>query len=387
MFDALRIFEVREPIAEDYQVPALDTVGTGNALIVLPPPAPIVLSVDATDLIWENMLNVTGFVVESLGAGNIWSIVATLPPAPSVRILWTGVEWQIQKEVGNTWEVFYRGFQPLVPGSIVGDTALYQTILTPDLIPTWYLLDGVTVATGVGVTRGGILDPNGMQVVGASDSTLNVSYDMPGPQNGRNSYSGPELYDYSSSFAASTYFRVRALNSAGESSPSNIVEWLNTVATNSGDVNNYAIAGYVDGFIPNTTSNPPSGQPVWDGSFTFGYPDNLFPGLYGGWSNGDDSGYVPQAINGNLASCAEIYFGVSTVDNVTPAYVLQVWADLPIIGFGIVWSGNKLTGSNAAGVYVNDGTGVDSVTPATITVEQIAGNNDLTYGCSNCAGS
>lgn len=225
MFDALRIFEVREPISEDYQVPALDTVGTGNSLIVLPPPAPVVLSVDATDLIWENMLNVTGFVVESLGAGNIWSIVATLPPAPSVRILWTGVEWQIQKEVGNTWEVLYRGFQPLVPGSIVGDTALYQTILTPDLIPVWYLPDGVTVATGVGVTRGGILDPNGMQVVGTSESTVNVSYDMPGPQNGRNSYSGPELYDYSSSFASATYFRVRAINSAGEGAPSNIVSW------------------------------------------------------------------------------------------------------------------------------------------------------------------
>jgi hypothetical protein len=51
----------------------------------------------------------------------------------------------------------------------------------------------------------------------------NVSYAMPGPQNGRNSYFGPEIYTYSFSPTIGTLYRIRAFNSAGEGPYSNVV--------------------------------------------------------------------------------------------------------------------------------------------------------------------
>jgi len=224
MFEALRIFEVREPVDEVYVTPAIDTVGMGQ--VILPPPAPVILDISDYGLIWINMTGVQGFQVEYLAHGTIWQVLGRVPALPMVQILWTGFEWQFQEQVNGVWQVLYRGFQPLQPGSIVGDTAIYQTILTPDQIPIWYLPDGVTPVPGLHIQLGGILDPKGMQVSGAGNSAVDVSYSMPGIQNGRDSYLGPELYVDGFSPEVSVFYRIRAFNQAGIGPASNVVELL-----------------------------------------------------------------------------------------------------------------------------------------------------------------
>jgi hypothetical protein len=225
MFEALRIFEVREPFAEDYQVPAVDTLSdSGSGVIILPPPAPVIIDITTGGLLWETIDGATQYTVEVLSAGTLWAVLATVPAPTEVRIRWTGTEWDIEQQLAGVWTLVYRGFEPNVPGEIVGGSAVQQVIPTPDLVPVWYQPDGTTVVVGLTIAMGNLISPVGMTVTGAGVAAVNTTFDMIGLVNGRNAYLGPDVFNYSFSPALHTLYRVRAFNLAGPGPASNVVE-------------------------------------------------------------------------------------------------------------------------------------------------------------------
>jgi len=232
MFESLRVFEIREPIVENYVVPTLDTLGLGQSTVILPPPAPIIQTLTSTQITWENIQGVTNYILQSLSSGTVWATVATIPAPPAVQIMWNGSAWLIQIQNSGQWETLYIGPQPPVPFILVGDTPIAQTILTPNLIPTWYVPGSVTHIVGVSVGDsvpglqvglGSPLDPNGMTITGDPTSQVNCSLSYPGPQNGRSSYLGPDIDTYTFSPSVGTFYRMLAENAGGFSVPSNIV--------------------------------------------------------------------------------------------------------------------------------------------------------------------
>jgi hypothetical protein len=228
MFEALRIFEVRIPFEEEYQTPSIDTLnGSGSALVILPPPAPILTGITGGGLTWETIFNngVTQYTVEALCSGTIWETIATVVAPTLVQIIWTGSEWDIQQFISGAWQTLYRGFQPLIPAPVVGDTAVQEVLLTPNLVPIWYMPDGVTVVSGITFSLVGAETPNDLIISGAPNSAVNTTYEQLGSQNGRNAYMGPEVTTYNFTPSTTCLYRVQAFNSAGPGAYSNIISY------------------------------------------------------------------------------------------------------------------------------------------------------------------
>jgi hypothetical protein len=208
MFEALRIFEPREPITEDYQVPPIDKLGEGiPPVVVFPPDAPIALSITDSLLTWTTVPTATEYQIENLLTGVIWTIAQANIPAPvKVQVAWTGYEWLIQAFSNGEWVDLY---------------ASTDDVPTPNLVTTWQDLTSagslpiVTLADPI--ASGGILVSN------AAVAVVNGYYSLTGTAE-FGMYSGPSIIQYSGTFATGIPYRVRAINSAGNSPASNVVE-------------------------------------------------------------------------------------------------------------------------------------------------------------------
>lgn len=209
MFEALRIFEPREPVTEEYQVPPIDKLGEGiPPVVVFPPDVPVALSITDSLLTWTTVPTATEYQIENLLTGVVWSIAQADIPAPtSVQISWTGYEWLIQAFSDGEWVDLY---------------ASTDDVPTPNLVTTWQ--DLTSAGSLPVVTLADPISSGGVLVANAAVAIVNGYYALLGPSTGFGLYSGPSVIQYSGSFSSGIPYRVRAINSAGNSSPSNVVE-------------------------------------------------------------------------------------------------------------------------------------------------------------------
>lgn len=220
MFDCLRVFEVREPVEESlYQIPAVDVPsdgGGGGGTVTQVSKPPVIIDISTEGLRWRTVPGSESYIVEELSSGTLWNQAHTLPAPVSTRILWTGFEWQIQILSGTVWTTIYRGLSPKV-----GEVP--QNPPNPTLVPVWYRPDGVTVESGIAVHAGTELDPEGVTVSGATNVNVNAPYNSGSLINNKGAFAGPAIVVDTFSPDAGPFYRIRAVNSAGVSGPSNTV--------------------------------------------------------------------------------------------------------------------------------------------------------------------
>src|SRR5208282_5672061 len=213
MFKAIRVFEYREPVTEEYQVPSIDVVSDVSVgSIIYPPATPIIVGCSPTGLTWESVPGATGYLVENMVSGGLWTALASVSVPTPVQIVWDGYEWLIQSFTGGNWITEYQSLDD-VP------IANY----TPDQVSTW------EIGLGSGTTPLPIVSPSdpvsegGMLVASAGTPVVNTYYALVGNRNGYNYHVGPSEVEYNFSPSASVLYRVRAVNGAGNGPASNAV--------------------------------------------------------------------------------------------------------------------------------------------------------------------
>ena len=136
------------------------------------------------------------------------------------------------------------------------------------------------------------------------------------------------------------------------------------------DTNAYAVSGYVDGVIANTTGSAPAGGEItWDGTFPILDNSGSKPCF---WAAINQATGV-MLVNGKRSFCADVYF-----DSGSNTWKLEVWDDKN----NMLWQGQKSTGTTPTGVYPSTGAGTDGNSPASLTVVQNGSNTpDLASFC------
>jgi hypothetical protein len=205
MLEALLTFQVREPVAEEYQVPAVDVLNDDSGgVLVVPPPAPVIVSVTGAGVLWETLDTATGYYVEQLVSGTVWQRIGTVNQAPSVQLFWNVTEWDLNVLDAGVWKNLYRSI---------------DDVATPDLVTTWLANEGDTPLPTV--TINGPVEAGDMTVSEAGDERVNGVYGFAGNANGRDSYNGMLLASLAFTPASVVRYRVRAFNTAGSGAPSN----------------------------------------------------------------------------------------------------------------------------------------------------------------------
>jgi hypothetical protein len=259
MFESLKVFDVREVAEEDYHVPVIDL--TADSLAepeIFPPPAPVVVGITVSGITWEFVPTASGYQVENLLTGTIWTILAgAIPAPPPIRVVWDGYEWLIQKLIAGAWSTRYVS---------VNDNVTLN--YTPDKVTEWSPENGVapapTLVSFDPIASGGIA------ISGAGDSDVNVDCALVGTMNELNLYSGPSIITYPFSPTVDVLYRVRAFNSAGDGPPSNTVTLIAEESSSPPPVvTGYQIRNYATDVMPGIYhfgyAGIPGTQPEWDG--------------------------------------------------------------------------------------------------------------------------
>lgn len=234
MYAALKVLQVREPYDIEYAVPTLDVASNdSSAILVLPPIAPVVLTLTDSGMTWQAVNGATGYIIEELSSGVTWRQVVNLPAPPATRIYWTGItstneesenqgQWEIDVVNPSTgaWENMYVSLY-------TSSTEFPQPPSTPDQIGTqtgtsWAAAAGIatplpTVTPGIAITNGG------MTVSAAGDNRANGQYQLTGLNATLPLYYGPFILTQDFETGSNVFYRVRAYNTAGNGAASNIV--------------------------------------------------------------------------------------------------------------------------------------------------------------------
>jgi hypothetical protein len=216
---------------------------------------------------------------------------------------------------------------PLPDGTPGTDYSVqFQAFTNPDFSVTWQVTDG-TLPDGLALDPDtGVLSGN-PTTPGDSDFTVSVT-------------NGPAT--------CSKEFAMTVISSS------------NVCDDGLGDLGNncYAISGYFDGLVPNTSANPP-GDTVYDGTFKFFDPDQ---GDQGFWFGADVTD-TNLAMVGQFLCNVQLQFRGCTDE-------IPLWR----IQFDINsddWRGEKGEGNTPEGVYTKVAGSAPG--PATLTIVKIAG--------------
>lgn len=205
MFDALHILDIRQPYYVDYQVPTLDALNDqSGGVLILPPDAPVLVGVANIGVEWETVSTATGYYVEQLSSGTIWSRIATVAQPAPLRLIWNITEWDLDVQVSGVWTTLYRST---------------DDVASPDLVTTWLTSSGASPVPVV--TSGGPVGAGGVSATSAGDSRANSAFLLSGTQNGKNFYSSPEVASFIFTPSPTVLYRVRGYNTAGSGVPSN----------------------------------------------------------------------------------------------------------------------------------------------------------------------
>jgi hypothetical protein len=221
MFSFTKIFSIREPVEEEYQVPAMDVLDDAGGVLILPPPAPILISVHSTGIEWETTELATGYYVENLSSGTIWGRIGTVSQPVKLQMVWNFTEWDINVWSDGAWVTLYRSARTTDWTS--SSSLPNPDVPTPDQAPSWVAVPvAVPGAAPLPVVRAGSpFGLGGMTISGAGDSRANSAFILAGILNGKSYYSSPEVAQFDFTPATHVFYRVRGFNSAGTGAPSN----------------------------------------------------------------------------------------------------------------------------------------------------------------------
>lgn len=259
MFKALRVFEYRDPVTEEYQVPSIDVVSDiSSGTIVYLPAAPVIVRCTSLGLRWEEVPGATEYLVENMVSGALWTPLITVAMPTPVQIVWDGYEWLIQSFVGNSWVTEYQSY---------GDTPTAN--YTPDEAPGWEVV-GSDIGTGSSpiISQSDPVAEGGIYVEGAGTSLVNQYYALAGNRNGFNYYLGPSVVQYNFIPSVGVLYRVRAVNGAGNGPASNVAITSQPLAPSIhyvGSINEF------NAFIPKSqvSANPSAWQfSIFYGAYT-----------------------------------------------------------------------------------------------------------------------
>lgn len=233
MFPSLRVLEFREPFDVDYVVPTLDVSGgESSAPLVLPPLAPVILSLTNSGLTFQAVNGATGYIIEQLSSGVSWRQLTSFAAPPSTRIYWTGItSINSQNENQGQWEIDVVGpsgnWVNLYVAPFTSSTTYPNPPATPDQVgaatgTSWQAAAGIasplpTLTPGIIITNGG------MTVSGAGDSRANGQYQLSGLNAALPLYYGPFILAQNFEPGSNVFYRIRAYNSAGSGAASNLV--------------------------------------------------------------------------------------------------------------------------------------------------------------------
>jgi hypothetical protein len=235
MYESLQVLQIREPFDIDYAAPTLDvSSGDSSSILILPPVAPVVLSLTHSGLTWQAVNGATGYIIEQLASGVAWNELFKISAPPATRIFWTGITSQnAENENQGQWEIDVVDpetgkWDTLYLSPYTSSTEFPQPPQSPDQIgpqtgTSWQAAPGVAtpvpdVDAGIAITNGG------MTVSEAGDSRANGQYQLVGLNATLPLFYGPFILTEDFVPGTNVFYRVRAFNSAGIGAASNLIK-------------------------------------------------------------------------------------------------------------------------------------------------------------------